>query len=126
MDVINFLNTTCTLLLNKQQALVWGLEGPFRGLTCPLGLEPSLILQSISVFFSFIIGCKVFSINLFNFLRTKEQRRKSIREEKKQARLRDVVQQVLALQASNDGHNSAEENAAVEDSNHIPPFQRRV
>lgn len=113
MDVINFLNTTCTLLLNKQQALVWG-------------LEPSLILQSISVFFSFIIGCKVFSINLFNFLRTKEQRRKSIREEKKQARLRDVVQQVLALQASNDGHNSAEENAAVEDSNHIPPFQRRV
>ena len=67
MDVINFLNTTCTLLLNKQQALVWGLEGPFRGLTCPLGLEPSLILQAISVFFSFIIGCKVFSINLFNY-----------------------------------------------------------
>ncbi len=123
MDVINFLNTTCTLLLNKQQALVWG-------------LEPSLILQSISVFFSFIIGCKVFSINLFNFLRTKEQRRKSIREEKKQARLRDVVQQVLALQVSNDGHNSAEDcnadtlrETVVEQNGHetiVPPFQRRV
>jgi hypothetical protein len=52
-NVVEFLNTTCTLLLSKtQQNLI-------------MGLEPTIILQGISVFISVMIYMKVFSVNVF-------------------------------------------------------------
>ena len=108
-DILQIVNQTCTLLLNRSQdKLVWG-------------LEPSLVLQSVSVFISFVISCKIFSVNLFRFFKSKEEVRKLQREERKRNRLQGVVLSVLDQQ-----RNLATSASGEESNQDLPPFQRRI
>ena len=107
-NVVEFLNTTCTLLLSKtQQNLI-------------MGLEPTIILQGVSVFISVMIYMKVFSVNVFKLLRSKKECRSQEQERKKQDRLREVV--LAVLQAS----RTEPEASGEEEKSDVPPFLRRV
>ena len=80
---IEFLNATCTKLQNKGSFTIWG-------------LEPNLIVQCISLFFTFVVGCKIYGVSIFNTCKSKHQLALDAKKQKKESQLSDIVSKVVS------------------------------
>lgn len=111
-EIIQALNSTCGILLNK-------LEHSYS----VLGLEPAIVLQGVSVLISMLLAMKVYSLNFFNLLRSKQSQRVAEKEQRKQDRLRAVVQAVMDAQSCAKMETASSEQ---EQKHAVPAFLRRV